>query len=78
MEKDDEEVFVALEKFLRAYTRHLEDINSIMPETQKFLRSRGLTYVRELDRKGREELKAHLENILARLKLVHEPKKQPR
>lgn len=42
----------------------LQDTNSQFPETKKFLASRGLTHVKQLDRRGVEDLKAHLQAVL--------------
>lgn len=42
----------------------LEDANSAFPATQEFLQARGLTNIRQLDKQGMQELKAHLEGIL--------------
>ncbi len=42
----------------------LADANSQFPETKKFLAARGLTHVKQLDRQGREDLKAHLMAVL--------------
>jgi len=42
----------------------LEDLNSMFPATKEFLTARGLTNVRQLDKTGREELVAHLQNVL--------------
>jgi len=42
----------------------LEDLNSAFPATQDFLRARGLTNVRQLDKEGNAALRAHLEGIL--------------
>ncbi|MEY4744606.1 MAG: hypothetical protein RL272_551 [Candidatus Parcubacteria bacterium] len=42
----------------------LEDLNSMFPATKEFLAARGLTNVRQLDKTGLEELKAHLERTL--------------
>lgn len=42
----------------------LEDLNSMFPATKEFLTARGLTNVRQLDKRGREELVAHLQNVL--------------
>lgn len=45
----------------------LEDANSAYPATQEFLRARGLTNVRQLDKQGLADLKAHLEATLQAL-----------
>lgn len=45
----------------------LEDANSAFPATQEFLRARGLTNVRELDKQGLAELREHLERTLKSL-----------
>lgn len=42
----------------------LMDANSQFPETKKFLATRGLTHVKQLDRQGMEDLKAHLQAVL--------------
>lgn len=42
----------------------LEDLNSAFPATREFLEARGLTNVRELDKRGLAELRTHLEGIL--------------
>ena len=39
------------------------DINSRFPETEKFLRARGLEHVSELDPQGMRELVAHLTDV---------------
>ncbi len=44
--------------------RDLEDTNSSFPATQEFLKSHGLTNVRQLDKTGKAELMAHLKNTL--------------
>ena len=45
----------------------LDRINSMYPETQKFLAARGLTNVKQLDAKGKEELTQYLTDILQRI-----------
>ena len=45
----------------------LMDANSQYPETQKFLASRGLTHVKQLDRQGIRDLTEHLKTVLARI-----------
>lgn len=45
----------------------LDDLNSAFPETQKFLRARGVSKVSELDPAGRQELTEHLQRVLAGL-----------
>src|SRR3989344_1791345 len=47
--------------------RTIEDVNSMFPATQDFLRARGLTNIRELDDAGREELRKHLQLELQKL-----------
>lgn len=44
----------------RELLKKLEDINSEFPETKKFLASRGLRHVGELDVQGQKDLAAHL------------------
>jgi len=52
---------------LKETKRSLEDANSAFPETQSFLRQRGLTNVSQLDAQGLEDLRMHLEQVLAKL-----------
>ncbi len=59
-----DETLETLGKSLEELDRSLQDANSAFPETQKFLRARGLTHVRQLDKKGMQELKEHLERTL--------------
>lgn len=44
----------------------LQDVNSIFPETQNFLQSRGLNHVSQLDEQGLKELQKYLQMILVR------------
>lgn len=44
----------------------LQDVNSIFPETQNFLRSKGLTHVSQLDEQGLKDLQKYLQMILIR------------
>lgn len=48
-----------LEKLEQTYQR-LCDLNSASPETRKFLESKGLTNVNQLDERGMGELTDHL------------------
>ena len=63
LEGDDEKIRTALDE-LQAGSRAIEDAISRFPATQKFLHSRGLTHVRELNKKGRQELEAYLKKVL--------------
>lgn len=49
---------------LRQLKENLEDLNSSFPETKKFLEARGLSHVRQLSDKGKEELARHLSDVL--------------
>ena len=55
------------ERSLKESLRTIEDVNSMFPATQDFLRARGLTNIRELDDAGREELRKHLQLELQKL-----------
>lgn len=52
---------------------NLQDMNSLFPQTRKFLESKGLVSVRQLDRQGMDELHEYLQNVLAKLRprLLH-------
>ncbi|MFA6603336.1 MAG: hypothetical protein WCT10_00675 [Patescibacteria group bacterium] len=52
---------------LQVIKRDLENANSGFAETQVFLNARGLTNVSQLDRQGLEDLRRHLESVLAKL-----------
>ena len=52
---------------LKERLRCLQDVNSKFPETQEFLRARGLEHVSELDEDGIKELEAHLREVLKKL-----------
>ena len=52
---------------LQKAKRSLENANSVFPETRAFLNARGLTHVSQLDRQGLEDLRRHLESVLAKL-----------
>lgn len=61
---------IDLEKLLPALENlkgNLEDLNSAFPATQEFLKLKGVSNVRELNREGRRELTAYLEAELARI-----------
>lgn len=51
-----------------AHLRDLQEKNNKYPETQKFLHSKGLTDVKQLDKAGRAELYQYLDNILKLLR----------
>lgn len=55
--KELEKIAQALKKTLN----DLEDVNSSFPATQEFLCAKGLTHIRELDKKGRDELVEYLQ-----------------
>ncbi len=48
--------------------RDLQDMNDSLPETQCFLKQRGLSSVRQLDGVGKGELAAHLIRVLQLLR----------
>ncbi len=55
-----------IDRAVRA-VRTLQDLNSAFPETQAFLRARGLSNVRELDARGKQELTEYLVRVLRRM-----------
>jgi len=57
----------AVIKSLEVQLKCVQDLNSLLPETKKFLESKGLKNVRELDSKGFHELKEHLLHCLGAL-----------
>lgn len=60
-----------LHRSLKQLNTGLENLNSAYPETKRFLEARGLTNVRQLDKQGLDELKAHLtEELKAHLTSV--------
>jgi hypothetical protein len=63
---DDEQLKDVSDK-LKKVRDQLDDLNSAFPETQKFLRSKGVTKVSELDEAGRQELMQHLREVLAKI-----------
>lgn len=58
--KDDKKVSDSLLKNYQELLKNLQDTNSEFPETKKFLASRGLRHVGELDAQGQKDLVAHL------------------
>jgi hypothetical protein len=62
----DEELEI-FDRSSRALLRDLEDTTSSYPATQEFLKSRGLTNVRQLDEQGRVGLTQHLFDVLKKL-----------
>lgn len=55
------------EKALRKLLAALQDLNSIFPETRRFLEARRLDHISQLDEKGLRELEKHLREIRSRL-----------
>jgi len=66
MQLDDEQLKDVSDK-LKQVRDQLDDLNSSFPETQKFLRSKGVNKVSELDEAGRQELMRHLQDVLAKI-----------
>lgn len=61
---------VALDRMHSALTDLLDaqhKLNDAFPETQKFLATRGLTSVAQLDADGRKALERHLLDVLGNL-----------
>lgn len=52
---------------LERLSADLDALNSSFPETKRFLASRGVAKVSDLDARGKEELVEHLKSTLARL-----------
>jgi hypothetical protein len=50
-------------KDLKKLKTKLQDLNSLYPETQRFLYKKGLTHVSQLDREGMKELRDYLEGV---------------
>ena len=46
----------------------MEDFNSEYPETKKFLESKGLTHVSQLDKQGQKELAEYLQKVFEFIK----------
>lgn len=61
------EELAEIDRKARETLAHLEDANSAFPATKEFLAARGLTNVRQLDKKGLQDLKEHLERTLQSL-----------
>ena len=52
-----------LERKSKELLKNLQDRNSQFPETKKFLESKGLSHVRELDSNGIGELETYLLSV---------------
>lgn len=59
-------MFDSLLDILHKVANLLQDVNSVFPETQNFLRSRGLNHVSQLDEQGLKELQKYLQMVLIR------------
>lgn len=53
---------------LEEVKKKTEDLNSLFPETKKFLEERGMTHIRELNKQGLKELREHLEKRLKEIR----------
>jgi len=62
-----EDPTVDLANNLKRLSDSLDELNSAFPETQKFLRDRGLTKVSQLDEAGRRQLTEHLRSVLSKI-----------
>ena len=54
---------------LNIHLANLKDLNSVFPETKKFLQARGLCNVGQLDVSGQKDLRTHLECVLLGLQV---------